>query len=117
MSFFYDDLTEHPDCIQLEIAGKEVNWLLTKQAFDKAQEEGIDLTDFDDVEEEDVRGNLEALATLLYIGTLPFEDGPSKEDFDLVMTPRTAAEVGPKVMAQFQGLADEEVEAVVGKDQ
>jgi len=116
MSFFYDDPSEHPDAIVLEIAGKEVDWLLNKSAFEQAQDEGIDLQEFDEVEEDDIQGNLDALATLLYIGTLPFEDGPELEDFDDVITPRVAAEVGPRVMAQFEGLTDEQIEDVMGKE-
>jgi hypothetical protein len=116
MSFFYDDLSDHPDCIEIEIAGKNIDWLLSKSAFETAEENGVDLTEFDEVEEDDVQGNLDALSTLLYIGTLPFDDGPEKEDFDEVITPRVAAEVGPKVMKQFQGLADEQIEEAVGKE-
>ena len=118
MSFFYDDPADHPDALVLEIAGRDVHWLLNKTAFERASEEGIDLGQFDEVEEEDVLGNLEALAALLYIGTLPFEDRetPSLEDLGQVITPRTAAEVGPEVMAQFEGLSDEQVEAAVGKE-
>jgi hypothetical protein len=116
MGFFYDDLTEHPDALVLEIAGKEVNWLLNKQAFEEADSEGVNLQQFDDVEEDDVQGNLDALAALIYIGTLPFDKGPELEELDEVITPRVAGEVGPKVMAQFQGLTDEQVEAAVGKE-
>jgi hypothetical protein len=115
---FFGDASDHPDTLTLDIAGKEVPWLLNKQAFEAAQEEGIHLADFGDVDEDDVQGNLDALAHLLYIGTLPFEDQdtPTLEDFDAVLTPRVASEVGPKIMAQFQGLTDEEVEAAVGKE-
>lgn len=120
MSFFYDDPSEHPDAIVLEIAGKEVDWLLNKSAFEQAQDEGIDLQEFDEVEEDDIQGNLDALATLLYIGTIPFreagEETPSLEDLDRAITPTVAAQVGPEVMAQFQGLTDEEIEDVMGKE-
>jgi hypothetical protein len=116
MSFFGDP-TDHPDCLDLEIAGKEVPFLLTKSALEDAKEKGIDLAGFRDLDEGDVLGNLDALATLLFVGTLPFEqEMPTKEDFDQVLTPSVAAEVGPRVMAQFEGLTDEEVEAVVGKE-
>jgi len=118
MSFFYDDPADHPDAVTLNIAGKEVPFLLNKQAFERAGEEGVDLASFSDVDEEDVQGNLEALAALLYIGTLPFEgrDTPSMKDLDVVLTPRIASEVAPQAMAQFQGLADEEIEDVAGKE-
>lgn len=110
---FFDDLREHPDCLELEIAGQEVPFLLTKAALSEAKDEGIDLADFRGLEEDDVHGNLDALSTLLWIGTLPFNgETPSKEDFDQVLTPRVAAEVGPQVMSQFQGITDEEIEEV-----
>lgn len=110
---FFDDLREHPDTLILEVAGKDVPFLLTKAALSEAKDEGVDLADFRGLEEDDVHGNLDALSTLLWIGTLPFEeDTPTKEDFDAVLTPRVAAQVGPQVMAQFEGIADEEIEEV-----
>ena len=116
MSYFFDDLREHPDTIELEVAGQPVPWLLTKSAFEAAEEEGHSMADFQNLEEEDVQGNLDALATLLWIGTRPFDLDVSKAEFDEILTPRVAGEVAPRVMAQFEGLADEEVEDVVGKE-
>jgi len=116
MGYFYDNPSDHPDALTLEIAGKEVDWLLNKRAMELAAEEGIDLQDFEDVDEGDMQGNLDALAALLYIGTLPFDDGPDLDEFDSVITPRVATQVGPQVMAQFEGLTDEQVEEVVGKE-
>jgi hypothetical protein len=118
MSFFLDDPSEHPDALEFEINGKSFDWLLTKSAFEKAEDEGIDLQEFDEVDETDVVSSMESLITLLYIGTLPFEDRetPDLEDFDDVLTPRVAAEIGPKIMARYQGLTDEEVEDLMGKE-
>lgn len=114
MSFFGTP-TDHPDALDIEIAGETVPWLLNKAAIEQAKEEGIDFTDFQALEEDDVYGNLDALSALLYVGTLPFDtDTPTKQDFDAVLTPRVAAQVGPQVMAQFQGIADEQLEEVVG---
>jgi len=59
---------------------------------------------------------LDALAALLYVGTLPFEPEITREDFDDVLTPRLAQELGPQVMKQFHGLEDEQVEAAMGKE-
>lgn len=119
MSFFPEDPADHPDSLVLEIAGKEVGWLLNKSAFETAEEEGIDFNDLQTVDEEDVGANLDALAKLLYVGTIPFResgrDTPSLEDLDNVITPRVAAEVGPRIMGQYQGLTDEEVEEALGK--
>jgi len=113
---FFDDLTEHPDYIDLEVAGKEVPFLLTKAAIEEAKEKGVDIQAFQDLKEEDVEGNLDALSSLIWMGTLPFDQGtPSKEELDAVITPRVAAQVGPRVMAQFEGLSDEELDDVVGK--
>jgi len=118
MSFFGDP-GDHPDALVLEIAGREFGWLLNKKAFEIAQDEGIDLQAFSEVEEDDVQGNLEALAALIYIGTIPFreagEETPGLEDLDDVITPRVASQVGPEVMSLFQGLTDEEIEATMGK--
>ena len=119
MGYFYDDPSEHPDAITLEIAGKEVPWLLTKEALSKASDEGIDFTEFESISEDDVEGNLNALESLIYAGTLPFgeeTETPTREEIGSVITPRIAAEVAPQVMAQFQGLADEEIDAAVGKE-
>jgi len=119
MSFFLDDPADHPDAITLEIAGKEVPWLLNKMAFEEAAEEGIDFGQFQDLDDDDVQGNLDALAALLYVGTIPFrmagEDMPRLHDFDMILTPRVASQVGPQVMAQFQGLTDEQIEEVMGE--
>ena len=119
MSFFLDDPADHPDAITLEIAGKEVPWLLNKSAFEAAADEGIDFDKFQDLDDTDVQGNLDALAAVLYIGTIPFrqagEEMPSRDEFDNVLTPRVAAKVGPQVMAQFQGLTDEQIEEVMGE--
>ena len=120
MGYFYDDLTDHPDALVLDVAGKEVDWLLNKRAFELGAEEDIDFAEFEDLAEDDVQGSLDALSALLYVGTLPFADEgqetPTREDFDQVITPRTAAEIGPQVMKQFQGLTDEEIDAAVGKE-
>lgn len=115
MSFFLDDPTDHPDTLELEIAGKRIFWLLNKEAFEQAEEEGIDFAAFQSLEDDDVTGNLDALAALLYVGTIPFGAEITRQDFDDVLTPRLASELGPRVMAQFEGLEDEEVEAAVGK--
>lgn len=117
MSFFYDNLSEHPDCLQLEIAGKEINWLLNKKAFEKAKDEGIEISEFDEVDEDDVIGNLEALSQLIYVGTLPFDYDLNLEEIDEVMTPAVMVDLGPKLLAQFQGLTDEQVEEIVGNEQ
>jgi hypothetical protein len=116
MGYFYDDPSDHPDALTLEIAGVEVPWLLNKAAFSQAADEGIDFQAFSDLEEDDTQGNLEALEALIYVGTLPFDGGPTREEIGEVITPRVAAEVAPQVMAQFKGLDDQEIEAAVGKE-
>lgn len=113
---FFGDPTDHPDYLELEIAGKSVPFLLTKAAIEEGKTEGVDLQEFQALEEEDVSGNLDALSSLIWMGTLPFDqETPTKEEVDAVMTPRVAAQVGPKVMGRFEGLSDEELEDVVGK--
>ena len=109
MSYFLDDLSDHPDAIELEIAGEAFDWLLNKSAFEEAEKRGADFGEFQELTEEDIVGNLDALATLLAVGTLPFDLGIEKEDFDEVLTPRLAQELGPDVMEQFQGLDDSEL--------
>lgn len=109
MSYFLDDLADHPDAIELEIAGESIDWLLNKRAFEEGEERGIDFAAFAELAEEDVTGNLDALASLLLVGTLPFDLELTKEDFDEILTPRLAGELGPVVMAQFEGLSDEEL--------
>jgi len=117
MGFFYDDPAEHPDALDLEIAGKSVPFLLNNSAFGAAKSEGIDFAEFSDLEDDDVAGNMEALASLLYVGTIPFDrETPTKEELDEALTPRIASQIGPEVMAQFEGLEDEEIEEVVGKE-
>jgi hypothetical protein len=117
MSYFFETPSDHPDAIELEIAGQSFHWLLNKSAFEQGKEEGVDFSQFRELEEDDVEGNLDALASLLYVGTLPFDAPIEKADFDAVLTPRLAAELGPKVMAQFEGLTDEELpeEVTAGK--
>lgn len=115
MSYFLDDPSDHPDAIELEIAGESIDWLLNKTAFEKGEERGIDFSAFTELTEEDITGNLDALASLLLVGTLPFDLPIEKSDFDEILTPRLASELGPLVMAQFEGLADEEVPDEVGK--
>lgn len=116
MGYFLDDEVDHPETMELDIMGKRVFWLLNKDSFDTAEEEGIDLTEFQELEEDDVTGSLDALATLLYVGTIPFDAEISREDFDEVLTPKLAKTLGPKVMKQFEGLEDEQVEDAVGKE-
>ena len=116
MGYFLDDEADHPDTLELEIAGKRVFWLLNKEAFDTAEDEGIDFGAFQELEEDDVTGNLDALAALLYVGTIPFDAEISREDFDEILTPRLAQKLGPQVMQQFEGLEDEQIEEAVGKE-
>lgn len=116
MSFFVEDPANHPDTLELEIAGKSFLWLLNKPGFEQAEEEDIDFSAMQELQPEDVTGNLDALSVLLYVGTIPFDLPVEKEDFDDVITPRIASEIGPKVMAQFQGLDDEEITDAVGKE-
>jgi len=116
MGYFYDDPHDHPDALTLEIAGQEVPWLLNKKALSEAADEGIDFQEFEELEEDDMQGNLDALEALIYTGTLPFDEGPTREEVGAVITPRIAAQVAPQVMSQFQGLEDEEIEAAVGKE-
>lgn len=120
MSFF-DDPHAHPDSITIEIGGKEVPWLLNKSAIETAKEEdGIDLQELEQIDEENLEEALDGLAALFYIGTIPFrengDDVPTLEDFDDVITPRTAHRVAPRLMAHYQGLTDEEIEETVGKE-
>jgi hypothetical protein len=119
MGYFYDDPSDHPDALTLEIAGKEVPWLLNKSALSEAASEGIDFSEFEELAEDDVEGNLDALECLIYAGTLPFNgdvDTPTRDEIAGVITPRIAADVAPQVMRQFEGITDEEIEAAVGKE-
>lgn len=116
MSFFVDDPTDHPDTLELEIAGQSFLWLLNKRAFETAHDQGYSFSHFNELEDDDVVGNLDALALLLYVGTLPFDAEITLSDFDDVLTPRVAQRIGPKVIGQYEGLEDEEIEAAVGKE-
>jgi hypothetical protein len=118
MGFF--DPREHADKVDLEIAGETIPWLISKQALETAEEEGIALEDLEVDEEADIGEATQAVANLLYVGTIPFrevgEDVPTLEDFDVVVSPGLAQRIGPKIMAKFQGIVDEELEDVVGKE-
>jgi hypothetical protein len=119
MGFFYDDPSEHPDALELDIAGKTVPWLLSKKAFEEAEEkEGVDFVSLEEIDEGDLVGNLEALAQVVWAGTLPFEDAetPTLEELERAITPKTASRIGPDVLAQYEGIVDEQVEQAVGKE-
>jgi hypothetical protein len=114
MGFFPDDPSDHPEALEIEMAGRTFGFLLNKSAFETAKSEGIDLERFDDMDEEDVVDNLSALSTLLYIGSRPFsayghETPESVEAIEDVLTPAGATELAAPVMSQFGGLDDEEI--------
>lgn len=117
MGFF--DPREHPDKITFEIGGKEVPWLISKEALELASNEGIEPEDLEASTEDAIDEAMDALARLLYVGTLPFREAgektPELEDFSRVITPRTANRVGPKLKAQFEGIDDEQAKEVMGE--
>lgn len=120
---FFGHPSEHPDATTVEIAGKDVPFLLTKQAFEVAVEEGVDLSKLDtELDDETVEGaidSLEQLVILLYIGVIEFREAghetPSMEDINRVVTPTNADRIANEVMKRYRGLTDEEIEAVMGK--
>jgi hypothetical protein len=109
MSYFLDDLADHPDAMELEIAGQPFQWFLNQSAFEEAEERGIDFSSFAELDEEDIVGNLDALSTLLFVGTLPFDAEIEKADFKEVISPRVAQDLGPKLISKYQGLEDEQL--------
>jgi len=116
MGFFIDDPSDHPEALEVELAGRTFGWLLNKTGFDTAEKEGIPFETLNErIDEDKIADNLEALAQLIYIGTIPFrkvgKETPAVEEIEDVLTPRGAREIGPALMAQFEDIADERLQA------
>ena len=72
------DYRDHPDTTTITLAGQELPFFLGRKSFAVAKDEGVDageiLSGAMDADESDVLGNIDAFASLLWVGLLVFSD-------------------------------------------
>jgi len=121
MGYFYDDPHEHPDTHKIEVAGKEVPWLVTKRAIEKGKERGIDLDALEKLEDEEVGASdaIDAVVDMLVLGRIPFQEKghehPNREDFEEVIAISGVEDLVYKINGALTGLSDEQLEELMGK--
>jgi len=120
MSYFYNDPHEHPDAVNIKVAGKEVPWLITKKAVEMGQERGIDFDELGALDEEMTGSEaLDAIIDMLMLGRLAFikagHDRPNRTDFEEAIAPNTIPKILGQINAAFAGVEDGEIADEVKK--
>jgi hypothetical protein len=120
MGYFYDDPHENPDVVKLDIAGKEVPWLVTKSAIDEGKERGIDFDELGAMDEEMTGSEaLEHIIDMLMLGRFEFMEAdherPNREDFERAVSPNAIPRILGQINAAFAEAADESIPEEVKK--
>ena len=120
MGYFYDDPHEHPDTVKIEVAGKEVPWLITKKTIELGQDRGIDLDELGALDDDmPVSEALEKVVDMLVLGRIVFMEAgherPNRDDFEQVVGPNSIPSIMGQVNAAFMGVEDGEVPDEVKK--
>lgn len=120
MGYFYDDPHENPDVVKLDIAGKEVPWLVTKSAIDEGRDRGIDFDELGALDEE-MSGSeaLDAVIDMLMLGRFAFMEAgherPNRADFEQAVSPSAIPKILGQINAAFAGSVDEALPEEVKK--
>ena len=115
-----EDYTDHPDTIEVELAGKTLPWFLGAESFELAQERGVEmgeimtqLQSLSELDENDIEGQVSegvrSVIVLVWVGFLVFEpDLKTSEVRRLVSFPVSDALFGP-IMQHLNGIEDEQL--------
>jgi len=106
------DFRDHPDTIEIPLAGQTPPWFLGRKSFALAKEHGVDPdTVLQDVR--DAQTTLEAfdrVARLVWAGLLVFDDDLTIDDVADAMSLQDLQRVQQPIAEAFAGLGDDTME-------
>jgi len=106
------DFRDHPDTTTIDVAGQTLPFFLGRKSFARAKEEGIDagaiMEKAMDMDDADVLANIDAFASLLWVGLLVFDDVKvSRDELADVLSVRDMQRLQHQITEAF-GSVDEE---------
>ena len=114
------DFRDHPDTVTIELAGQEVPFFLGRKSFALAKKEGVDvgevMQEVETTSEADFLANIDAFASLLWVGLLVFDDiSVSRTELADVLSMQDMQRLQSTITTAFGEVIEEEGETV-GKE-